>query len=155
MGALRLGTAVGLALLLTGCASPAAPTPSVTCPDPAPMAHVYHSYRLHVLAACVSAMGTVELVRQEPDGDVHIRLRLDAGQALTNAANDSGQRGDLVLEIVCVGPVTQADAQDACSSYQNALMVPAIGQHIAASGPWVTDADHGWNEIHPVETLGR
>ena len=28
-----------------------------------------------------------------------------------------------------------------------------IGDHIQVDGPWVFDSDHGWNEIHPVDSI--
>jgi len=28
-----------------------------------------------------------------------------------------------------------------------------IGDHIAIDGPWVLDTDHGWREIHPVDSI--
>jgi len=92
--------------------------------------------------------------RREADGDWHIGLRLNAGQeSLLNAKNVSEQQGNLVAEIVCAVPITQADAVSACASYTNTIPVPAVGAHISVTGPFVLDADHGWNEIHPVWAL--
>src|SRR5205807_3689587 len=36
------------------------------------------------------------------------------------------------------------------------LPAPTVGEHISLTGAWVLDANHGWNELHPVwsETLG-
>jgi len=130
---------------------------STTCPDD-PHAHVYSPDRLRLLVPCVTLIGTIELERAEPDGDFHVRLRLDAGQMCggdpcINADNVSRQAGDLVLEPVCETPITQADAVAACQGYNNPLMVPPLGSYVAASGPFVLDLDHGWNEIHPLESI--
>ena len=63
-------------------------------------------------------------------------------------------RPHLILEPVCEYEVTQVDAVAACTGYQNPLVVPPVGTHTTVTGPWVHDADHGWNEIHPVEGFG-
>jgi len=106
----------------------------------------------------VTLTGTIELELAEPDGDFHVRLRLDAGQLCggdpcIDADNVSKQAGDLVLEPVCENPITQADAGAACQGYHNPLVVPPVGSHVAATGPFVLDQDHGWNEIHPLESI--
>lgn len=78
-------------------------------------------------------------VRHEDDGDLHIDL--DTGGILTNAVNGSEQGGDLLIEFM---------PRDG-----GHLPAPAVGDHISLTGAWVLDADHGWNELHPVwsETL--
>lgn len=43
--------------------------------------------------------GTVEEVRWEPDGDLHILLAVS--RSLVNDANVSYEHGDLVLEVIC------------------------------------------------------
>lgn len=78
-------------------------------------------------------------VRHEDDGDVHVDL--NTGGVLTNAVNGSEQGGDLLVEFM---------PRDG-----GHLPAPAVGDHISLTGAWVLDADHGWNELHPVwsETL--
>jgi hypothetical protein len=44
--------------------------------DPSLWRAIYHPYRLHVVAACKTVTGTVEDVRSQPDGDVHLLLKL-------------------------------------------------------------------------------
>jgi len=115
---------------------------------------IYHAYRLHVVAACKTVVGTVDDVRAEPDGDVHIRLALQSSQAhLLNAANIADQHGDLVVEIICYGTITQADAVAACADHGPQVPEPAAGQRVKITGSYVLDADHGWMEIHPVSKL--
>jgi hypothetical protein len=173
-----------IALLLVACNAPVAPagspgpSPAVTAPAPAtptamatsapssvkcgsgdPLAHVYHPARLQVLAPCVTVRGVILSVHQEPDGDLHVRLRVDADQRdprggqFTNAVNGAQQGGALVLEPVCEGPVTQSDAVAACAAYHNPLVVPPVGSHVEVSGPWVLDVPHGWLEIHPLQQV--
>lgn len=124
----------------------------------APDVHVYHPDRLQLLAPCITVDGTVESTKPEADGDVHIGVRLDpgqtcAGRACINSGNISEQHRDLVLEPVCEHDVTQQDAVAACAGYRNPLQIPVIGTHVSVSGPWVLDTDHGWDEIHPLETV--
>jgi hypothetical protein len=159
-------------LALGGCSTgPSTPTANITpaaIPPSAgisvhvctadPRAHVYKPDRLETIDPCVALTGTIELERAEPDGDYHVRLRLDPGQSCggqpcTNTINDSQQAGDLVLEPVCENPVTQTDAQAACQGFQNPVIVPSVGSHVIAIGPFVLDTNHGWNEIHPLESI--
>lgn len=131
----------------------AAAAPSA-CAGRDPHDHVYNSYRLVVLDPCKTATGTVTFTRREADGDWHIGLRLDPGQeSLLDPKNVSDEQGDLIVEVICALPVTQADAISACAGYTNAIPTPAVGSHISVTGPYVLDADHGWNEIHPVWSI--
>ena len=115
---------------------------------------VYNPGRLHVLALCVSVTGTVDEVRREADGDIHILFRLDQEFAsLLNEKNISRQYGDLVLEPICQGRVTQTDAAEPCSRYDGPYFEPQVGQRYRVSGSYVHDADHGWNELHPVTSM--
>jgi hypothetical protein len=73
--------------------------------------HVYHPTRLVQIHPCIRVTGTVVLKRPEKDGDIHMQLKLDKQfLPLLNQTNKSRQGGNLVLEPICVGPVTQADA---------------------------------------------
>ena len=90
----------------------------------------------------------------EPDGDVHLLLRLPSSQSgLLNNGNIADTHGDLVVEIICVGTVTQVDAESACAGHVNQVAVPSVGERIRVSGTYVLDAIHGWMEIHPVSRL--
>jgi hypothetical protein len=72
---------------------------------------------------------------------------------VVNAVNDEYEHGDLVLEEICQGGVTQADAVAACQGVPHNLTVPSAGDRVMVSGSYVLDADHGWMEIHPVTSL--
>ncbi len=116
--------------------------------------YVYNPGRLQVLNACVSVTGAVEEVRKEPDGAIHIRFRLDQPfTALLNEKNISMQQGDLVLEPICQGKVRQPDAAEPCSQYNGPYFEPVVGQRYLVWGAYVRDADHGWNELHPVTSM--
>jgi len=116
--------------------------------------YVYNPGRLQVLNACVSVTGAVEEVRKEPDGDIHIRFRLDQPfTALLNEKNISMQQGDLILEPICQGKVRQPDAAEPCSQYNGPYFEPVVGQRYLVWGTYVHDADHGWNELHPVTSM--
>jgi hypothetical protein len=94
--------------------------------------------------------GTVKELAWEPDGDLHIRLA--TRPALVNA-NDQYEHGDLVLEEICQGSITQADAVAACRGVPHNLTVPSVGDKVTVTGSYVLDQDHGWMEIHPVTSL--
>ncbi len=118
--------------------------------------HVYNPDRLTVHNSCQTVTGTVERILEEVDGDTHIRLRVDSQyQGLLNDYNYQHQAGTLVLEIVCAypGSITQQDAVSACQGYTNPVPIPSNGEHVSVVGQYVTDEDHGWNEIHPVYSI--
>lgn len=116
--------------------------------------HVYHPQRLKILDACKTVTGVIEFVKAEPDGDYHIRLRLDSPFAqLINQENIDKQHGDLVLEPICEHPVTQEDAVSACSGFAGNIAPPTVGSHVEVVGSYVLDTDHGWTEIHPITNL--
>jgi hypothetical protein len=99
----------------------------------------------------MTVRGRVTELRWEPDGDLHILL--STRPALVNSVNDEFEHGDLVLEEICQGTVTQADAVAACRGVPHNLTVPSVGDKITVTGSYVLDADHGWMEIHPVTSL--
>jgi hypothetical protein len=122
--------------------------------DAALWRHVYHAYRLHVISACRTVTGTVEDVRPEPDGDTHILLKPDPRYGgLVNAGNTEREHGDLVLEVICAGDVSQADAVTACQGVTPRVTSVSSGDRIRVTGSYVLDADHGWMEIHPVSRI--
>lgn len=142
---------------------PTQPPQSGQCDDTL-WSHVYHSTRLIVQQKCISVAGTIvdatngkepDGVRHEADGDTHGWLKVDAQfQNLLNAGNNGAEGGNLVFEIVCKYPVTQADAVTACSNYQNRVNIPPVGSHVRIVGVYVQDTFHAqWMEIHPVTSI--
>jgi hypothetical protein len=114
-------------------------------------AHIYHPDRLRLIQRCKTVHGTVKELAWEPDGDLHIRLA--TRPALVNSANDQYEQGDLVLEEICLGSTTQADAVAACRGVPHNLTVPSVGDKVTVTGSYVLDQNHGWLEIHPVTSL--
>jgi hypothetical protein len=142
---------------------PTQPPPSGQCDDTL-WSHVYHSYRLSVHQKCIAVTGTIvdatngrepDGVRHEADGDTHGWLKVDSEfQNLLNAGNMSNEDGNLVFEVICKFPVTQADAKTACSHYQNKVSIPPVGSHVRIIGVYVQDTFHAqWMEIHPVTSI--
>jgi len=161
-----------ISISVVGCGSESTPTAAAMSRSPAatddssatvvscsdPHAHIYSPDRLRLLAPCIKLTGTIEEEKAEPDGDYHVRLYLDpgqtcAGQPCLDADNLGQQAGDLVLEPVCENPIRQADAVSACQGYHNALVLPPVGSHVVVMGPFMLDTDHGWDEIHPLESV--
>jgi len=154
-------------------ATPPPPPPSPTPPpqpgacDPSIAAHVYHPQRLIVKQDCIAVTGTIvdataplstkqpDGVRHEPDGDTHGWLKVDPEfQTLLNAGNLNDEGGNLVFEIVCRFPVTQADAKSACTGYTDHVALPPVGSRVRIVGRLVQDTFHGqWNELHPVTSI--
>ena len=116
--------------------------------------YVYNPDRLQVLNPCISITGVIESVINEADGDWHIRFRLDPEyEWLLNEKNISNQYGDLVLEAICQGKVSQADAVHSCGRYDGPKIRPEVGQRYLVRGSYVHDAHHGWNELHPITSM--
>jgi hypothetical protein len=104
--------------------------------------------------SCITITGTGANKINEADGDVHIRVTVDpAFSYMINSSNVSGQHGDLVVEPVCARTVTQTDAIASCTGFTNTVYIPNVGEHVAVTGSYVTDNNHGWNEIHPVTSI--
>lgn len=154
-------------LVACGTTSVPNPTPSPTgavasCQVTDQDNYVYNPDRLSVQAQCLKVSGEVLAKVQEEDGDFHIRVLLDPQyQNLLTPANqnqcannDQGVRtcGLLVVEPVCVNPVSQQDAISTCASDPDPLTnLPNVGQHVWMEGRYVFDMDHGgWAELHPL-----
>jgi hypothetical protein len=146
------------ALVIPACNSTTTPTPSFACTVGDQLPYVYHPDRLKVIQPCVRLLARIEAMRNEGDGDVHIFARLndaDAQQYL-NPGNDR-EKGDLVVEPVCVHSPTQADAIQPCSQDPNPLTIaqlPKVGDCVWLEGQFVEDTAHfNWREIHPLARI--
>lgn len=144
-------------LSATGAPSPLVAAAQPSCAATDQDRYVYHPDRLRVIATCLRATGTVEAIRSEADGDLHILLALDPPYAsLLTAANQGPELGDLVVEPVCVRGVTQADAIAPCAADPDPLTsLPSVGMHVWMEGRYVLDTQHGgWAEFHPLYRWG-
>jgi len=118
--------------------------------------HVYHPQRLKVVEKCIAVTGTIHHSKREADGDEHIQLTLDSEFSnLLNDRNNKIQAKSLVIEPVCQGPVTQADAVVACRDFHSPVDLLPKGKHVRVLGSYVLDseANHGWMEVHPVTSI--
>lgn len=138
------------------------PTTPTTCQPTDQDQYVYNPGRLAVQLSCLYVVGTVDFIRVEADGDYHIGLKLDpAYQQYVNSCNSTcvggAEHGDLVVEPVCVNPVTQTDAVSTCASDPDPITnIPSIGQHVWMEGRYVLDNGHGgWAELHPLFRWGQ
>ena len=150
------GLIVFVALLLStkeSCAAPM-PTDSAYC-DTSLWPHVYHNYRFTIHTPCMAATGVIDgTPYSEADGDYHIRVKLDSAYTyMLNSMNISSEYGDLIVEPICVAAISQSDAVAPCQGLTNTVYLPNAGEHVKVTGPYVTDNDHGWNEIHPVTSI--
>ncbi|TMC53419.1 MAG: hypothetical protein E6J20_07070 [Chloroflexi bacterium] len=149
-----------LAVLLCACATPSntsAPSAlTVGCRSGPPEAGVHNPDRLRVLDPCQHAAGTVVDVAREDDGDYHIWFKPDAGyESLLNAENHFQARPAMLAEIVPACPLDSkpSNAAAAARCPKTRLPIPVLGNHISLWGPWVLDTDHGWQEIHPADSI--
>ena len=115
--------------------------------------HVYRRTRLHVVEGCIAVTGTVRHVKRESDGDDHIWLAVDPEfSKLLNERNRT-QGNSLILEPVCQGPVTLAEAHVACRDFHSPVSIPVAGEKVRVVGSYVLDTESGWMEIHPVSSI--
>jgi hypothetical protein len=101
-------------------------------------------------------MGTVVDVAHEDDGDHHVWFKPDPGfESLLNAENHFQARPAMLAEIVpdCPLDTNPVSAPAAARCPTTKLRIPVIGNHVSMWGPWVLDIDHGWREIHPVDSI--
>jgi hypothetical protein len=133
-----------------------------------PLAGVYLSSRLKLVDRCITVTGTVDCLKAEPDGDVHIRLRLDSQYArLLLPANSLqvcvDQPGPhLVVEIIPQHPEGVFRTNNADAGGFITPATPKPGDHIVVTGPYVVDTNvlhrvlyqgrpaENWAEIHPA-----
>ena len=73
-----------------------------------------------------------------------------------HAADESKMHGHgyaMLAEIVPDCPGEPADEQAAAKCPRTHIAIPKLGEHVAMNGPWVFDSNHGWYEIHPVDSI--
>lgn len=152
---------VAIVFVCAACSGPASSAASPTvgpdgCRTGPPEAGVQNPDRLRVLDRCKHAEGVAVDVVREDDGDYHVWLAVDAGyEYLLNSEDHFQARPALLAEITpdCPLATNPPDAQTAARCPRSTLPIPVIGQHVAVDGPWVLDTNHGWREIHPVDSI--
>ena len=103
---------------------------------------VWSPSRLGMINSCQQASGTVMMAEHELDGDLDLYVDLDPEyDQLAGSATELGYLhkwgpGDVIVELM------PRDGEH--------LPGPSEGDHIDLTGAWVTDNNHGYNEIHPV-----
>ncbi len=105
---------------------------------------------------CKHAQGMVVDVAHEDDGDYHVWFRVDPGyEYLLNGQNHFQAQPAMLAEITpdCPASTNPQDAQSAARCPKSNLTIPKLGDRIAIDGPWVLDTNHGWREIHPVDSI--
>jgi hypothetical protein len=133
-----------------------------------PLAGVYSPSRLRLNDRCMTVSGTVDCLMDEPDGDVHIRLRPDPQfRRLLLPANSLQTCMDqpdahLVVEIIPQHPEGLFRTNDADAGGFITPAKPKPGDHIVVTGPYVVDTNilhrilyqgrpaENWAEIHPA-----
>jgi hypothetical protein len=151
---------VVLLALLCACATTtpglATTSPPGPCHAGKPEAGVYQPDRLQVLDPCAHVEGIIVSVIPEPDGDYHVWINVDEQyRRLLNTENHFQGRPALLAEITpdCPLNTNPPNASSAAQCPKSEIPVPKQSERIAIDGPWVLDTNHGWNEIHPVDTL--
>lgn len=151
------------AAILAGCCEPSFVRDADAASGPLPVcnqslwSHVYSPERLKLVNPCISVTGVIERITPEPDGDLHILVKLDSQYSnLTkdNMANTIFQEGNLVVEAICQHETILSGPKAACSNFHQDLTVPPVGTHVEVVGSYVLDQGHfSWAEIHPVTAI--
>jgi hypothetical protein len=120
--------------------------------------YVYDPRRLQVVQACIRVSGIVDALEMETDGDTVIHLHLDPQfQNLLRPANLTDERGDLVVELICMSQPVQPNAMVLCDGDPDpyAGPIPSSGAHVWMEGRYVLDLHHGGHsELHPLYRAG-
>jgi len=116
--------------------------------------HVYDPGRLKVVGECRTVTGVITDHHQNEDGDIDVRLALDAPYAdLVNGGNKASLNGHLQTEAICQAPIQADEAAPACRGFSGSVPIPPDGTHVRITGSYVLDTHHGWMEIHPISVL--
>ena len=122
--------------------------------DPNLWNNIYSPTRLQLIESCKSVTGIVIGLAEQPDGDMHIQMKPDKNQEnILNSVNINSQNGALVLEPICLPNNHYTRLIQRCNGYNHTVFIPDVGDHIKVTGSYVTDLQHGWNEIHPVSKI--
>ena len=113
-----------------------------------PAKHVYEPERLNIITNYITTTGKVIFIKEEMDGDYHIRLKMDNDIIKLIKKNYTKQDSCIVLEIVCAHESLISKCK--CKEYINNIKIPKVGSYITVSGQLVIDKRHNWIEIHPV-----
>ena len=143
------------------------------CKSGKPLAGVYLPSRLHVVKRCATVTGIVDCVRREPDGDVHLRLRLarryrhiltraNSVQVCAGRKGKAGHSPHLVVEIIPQHGDLPFPSNSADRAGFATPRAPRRGERITVTGPYVLDTNalhdlvfpgrsvKNWAEIHPA-----
>jgi hypothetical protein len=150
---ISIALAVVLAVIPSSTMVSAAPAAPIC--DQSLWNHVYVPSRLKIVNRCVSVTGVIENIQAEPDGDYHIRVKLDQRYSnMTNMSNKIFQHGDIVVEAICAHEISESIAKAACANFHQELQIPPVGTHVKVTGSYVLDRAHlDWAEIHPVTAI--
>ncbi len=130
------------------------PTSDLLCADKLPLEGLYRPERVAVIERCRTVTGTVASVRAATFGEIEIALTVDLEfeATLLNLRNMTDRAGNLVLNLICVGPLDPSVAA-ACGVYRNDLRIPRTGDRVSVTGPLVLEKAEGWNAIHPLRLV--
>lgn len=138
------------------------------CKPGRPLAGVYLPSRLHVQKRCVTVTGVVDCERREPDGDVHIKLRIARRYRWMLTRANAAQRcpghpgPHLVVEIIPQAGELPFPENSASRAGFVTPREPATGDKITVTGPYVLDTNalhdlivpghhvSKWAEVHPA-----
>lgn len=118
--------------------------------------HVWSPERLRVVSPCITAVGTIESLEKQTDGDFHIGLKPDPQyEFLLNSASMKGMGGNVNVEPICMQEkIKESEAKNTCGDFFQNISIPAIGSHVRVTGAFVIDEEAGgWTEIHPVTSF--
>lgn len=138
--------------------------------------HTYANERLRIYDSCYTITGTIYLLLPPSftgDGDYHIYVQVDTPYVWMLNYRDSTYlksclgldsagyhicNSCLNVEEVCKGTITDGGADGmvenaACYNFNDTVYLPNTGEHVRATGPFVYDTVHCWNELHPISKM--
>jgi len=138
--------------------------------------HTYSNERLKIYDSCYTITATVRALippSLNGDGDYHIYMQPDSQYIWMINYRDTAYSGlcegvdsslyqicvtCLNAEEICKGPITDTGAggleqSDACLNFNDTVYLPNAGEYVQATGPFIYDKVHCWNELHPISKM--
>jgi hypothetical protein len=113
------------------------------------MGAAQQSRHFHAEKPCVTVSGVVEATSRLATGDTRVLVHLDPPYSnLITEANIKLFAGDFVLVLSCKG-----SSSEPCIAANPSVQVPTRGDHLYATGAYVTSLDQGWTGLFPVFEL--
>lgn len=114
---------------------------------------VDYKAKFRLIKDCESAYGEVIDVEAKNDGNLHVRLKLNAGQ--TNLLVNGSKKDYIEFEILYVHHEIREEIKKSYYSFMNEIYIPSIGDKVKVTGILVFNLKTKQNELFPVSNITK